>query len=209
MMKEQPALIKIAICKGLNIKFETEFLELAESVLNKTPKDAGKSYIIRPFLFALINRAMVTSNAIETLFNGENYESALPLLRVLFDCGLQIKAATMAENQEDFYATYGQSKAKRKKGKKWIMIKEGEIAQSLDDDDWTSEARNLYNVLCGYVHFSPSHYSLLSNDASSISIGKLILKDNQDSIAQIKQCYDDTSEVTIEIIRYYIDELWN
>jgi hypothetical protein len=209
MDKLQPVLIELTIHKGLNIKFETEYLKLAESVLNKSTKDMERSCIIKPFLFALINRAMVTSNAIETLINSGNYESTLPLLRVLFDCGLQIKAATMADNKEEFYTTYGESKAKRKVGNKLIRIKEGEIAKSLDDDKWTSEGFGLYKFLCGYIHFSSYHYSLLSNNTSSLSIGKLILKDDPDIVVQIKQCYNDVSEAFIEITRYYIDKLWN
>lgn len=209
MDQSQPILIKVAIYKGLNVKFETKYIELAESVLSKNAKDIERSYIIKPFLFALINRAMVTSNAIETLINSENYESVLPLLRVLFDCGLQLKASTMADNKEEFYRTYGEAKARRKIGKNLVMIKEGEIAKSLDDDEWTSESLSLYKFLCGYVHFSSCHYSFLSNNTSSLSIGKLTLRDDQDSVTQIRQCYDDTSEVLIGIIRYYIDELWD
>lgn len=197
--------MKIAIHEGLNIKFESEYLEIAESVLSKSAKNIERSTIIRPFLFALINRAMITSKAIETLINSENYESVFPLLRVLFDCGLQIKAATMADKKEEFYRTYGETKAK--KGNH--TIKEGTIAKSLDDDGWTSGALDLYKYLCGFIHFSSFHYSLLNNNASSLSIGKLILKDNQDSVTQIKQCYDDTSEVIIDIIRYFIDKLWD
>ena len=208
MDDSQIALMKISIHKGLNIQFETEFLELANSVLNKSTEDIERSYIIKPFLFALINRAMITCNAIETLITSGNYESTLPLLRILFDCGLQIKAATMTDDKESFYRTYGESKAIKNRGNKWIKIKEGEIAKSLDNDGWTCEALSLYKFLCGSVHFSSFHYSLVNNNASELAIGKLKLKDNQDSVAQIKQCYIDTSKVVIGIIRYYIDELW-
>lgn len=209
MENPKPVLMKVRIHKDLNVKFEEEYLKIAESVLSKSTKNIERDCIIRPFILALINRAMATSSAIETLINIENYESVLPLLRVLFDCGLQIKAATMADNKDEFYRTYGESKAKIDTGKKPKLIKEGEIAKSLDDDEWTSEAHNLYKFLCGYIHFSPRHYSLLSNDTSSLSIGKLILKDDQNSVAEIKQCYDNTSKVVTGIFRYYIDELWN
>lgn len=209
MEKRQPVMMKIFIYKELNIKFETEYIEIAESVMSKNVEDIENGYLIKPFLLALVNRAMVTSKAIETLINSENYESVLPLLRILFDCGLQIKAATMTVDKEEFYRTYGDSRAKEKANKGTKTIKEGAIAKSLDDDQWTSEALSLYNFLCGYIHFSSRHYSLLVDGESSLSIGKLILKNNQDMVTQIKQCYDDTSKVVIEIIEYYIDELWN
>lgn len=209
MENPKPVLIKIRIHKELNVKFEEEYLEIAESVLSKSTKNIERDCIIRPFILALINRAMVTSSAIETLISCENYESVLPLLRILFDCGLQIKAATMTDNVDGFYRTYGKSKAKKGTGKIQKTISEGQVARSLDDDKWTSGAYNLYKFLCEYIHFSPRHYSLLSNDTSSLSIGKLILRDNQDSVTEIKQCYDDTSEVVTDIFRYYIDELWN
>lgn len=209
MEKKQPIIMKTFIYKGLNIKFEAEYIEIAESIMSKNVEDIENGYLIKPFLFALVNRAMVTSKAIETLFDNENYESVLPLLRVVFDCGLQIKAATMADNKEEFYRTYGEAKAQKIKGEHFLRIKEGTIAESLDNDQWTSEALSLYKFLCGYVHFSSCHYSLLSNDTSTLSIGKLILRENQDSVAEIKQCYEDTSKVVISIIRYYMAELWN
>lgn len=188
----------------LYIKYEKEYLEICELVKSK-PLANEDMYSIGLFLLALINRAMVTSKGIETLLRTENYESALPLLRVLMDCGLQIKAATMAENKREYYQSFGDIKAK--KGKK--PIGEGDIARSLDTDEWTTGAYQLYKFLCKYIHLSTHHAKLLWNADTGISIGKLNMKENKEIAAQIVLCYDDVSSVVLDILRYYIEDLWD
>lgn len=51
MDDSQIALMKISIHKGLNIQFETEFLELANSVLNKSTEDIEMKLYYKTFSF--------------------------------------------------------------------------------------------------------------------------------------------------------------
>lgn len=186
----------------LDIKHEKGYTNIAKQIVSK-PSSVDIEFI-KYFLYAIINRAMVTSKGIETLLRVENYESALPLLRVLLDCGLQVKAVTMIDNREEYYKTLGNVKGKKGKG----ILGEGTVAKSLDKDEWTSGTYDLYDFLCKQIHFSPNHVGLLFNADMSISIGRLVIKENADYAAQIKQCYDDINQVVIDILEYFLRELW-
>lgn len=186
--------------KYLNIKYEKEYLEIAEQIKNR-PVANIEMHTIGFFLLTVINRAMVTSMGIETLLRVENYECALPLLRVLMDCGIQIKTATMVDNKDEYYSSFGDAKTKR--GKR--PLGEGAVVKSLDEDKWATKAYDLYKFLCKFVHLSRYHAKLLlSSDLSRpVPVGRLALKEDKKFAAEIEQCYDEVSMLLIGIFEYY------
>jgi hypothetical protein len=194
--------------KYLYIKYEKEYLEISKLIKSKPvgdePIKKNLKQSIGFFLLVVINTAMAISRGIETLFRVNNYESALPLLRVLLECGIRIKAIGMADNKIEYCHGFGDVAAKN--GKK--NLSENAIVESLDKDGWTTDAHTLYKFLCKSVHLSSFHAGLLIDYDGKISVGRLKLKEYKKFVPQIEQCYDNVSIVVIGTLRYYIENLW-
>lgn len=184
----------------LNIKYEKEYLEIAESIDSKA-FDSN----IKVFLYAIINRSMVTCRGIETLIRVKNYESALPLLRVVMDCVLQVKAMTMAKMPIEYCKNYGTKKVRKEGGKSYYT--ETEIADSLKKDRWVDNAKDLYKFLCAHVHLSSFHYGHIVNETLGMTIGDLKIKKDERYSKEIELCYDDLNNVLLDVLYYCINEL--
>ena len=164
--------------------------------------------IVGLFLFAVIQRAIATSGGIDVLIKDGNYESVMPLLRVLLDCSLLVRANTLVESQPSFCTSILEGKRLNKlKDKNGENLSEGGVAKSFDDLGWVIGVYNLYKALNMYVHFSPSHLKLIINEHKEIVLGERMIIRNQECVDNILDYYQATTSVLIHTLDLFLDNL--
>lgn len=182
--------------------YEERARRLSNLALNQEYKIVGL------FLFAVIQRAIATSGGIEVLIKDGNYESVIPLLRVLLDCPLLVRASTLAKSQPSFCKSIlGGKRLNGLKDKNGETLSEGGTAKSFDDLGWVIGVHNLYKALNKHVHFSPSHLKLIIDEHQQIVMGERMIARNQEYVANILEYYRTTTTVLIHILDLSLDDL--
>lgn len=192
----------------LGINNEEAYLQIAEEVLTLNLREEKELELNRFFLLAIIQRAMMTSRGIEILYQDDNYEAAIPLMRILLDCALHIKASKMADNEEKYYNSIlsgGQIRDnKDSHGKK---LSEKNVAKSFDNENWVGGVYNVYDALNKHVHFSPTHIRQIVGKDKKISIGMRMISTEQEHVNNIKEYYNCITTVVIRMLEVSLDGL--
>lgn len=192
----------------LGITCEEEYLKRALKLSNLVLPEKESCEMQRLFLFSIIQRVMLTSKGIETLIEDDNYEATMPLMRVLFDCSLQIQAAKMAKDETSYYKSILSGKRIRDiKNKQGGYLSERKVASSFDNEKWIKGVSNLYDALNKHVHFSPTHLRQMVDDNKIISIGKRMVCNNSEHVENIKEHYNTITLIVIHMLDSSLDDL--
>lgn len=192
----------------LGIICEEEYLKRALKLFNLVLPEKESCEMQRLFLFSIIQRAMLTSKGIETLIEDDNYEAAMPLMRVLFDCSLQIQAAKMAKNETSYYRSILSGKEIRDiENKQGGYLSERKIVSSFDNEKWIEGVSNLYDALNKHVHFSPTHLRQIVDNNKNISIGKRMVCNNPEHVENIIEHYNTITLFVIRMLDSSLDDL--
>ncbi|MBD8982825.1 MAG: hypothetical protein EGR83_12390 [Bacteroides cellulosilyticus] len=186
--------------------YRTFYEERAKRLSNITLTSEYK--IVGFFLFAIIQRAITTSGGIEILIKDGNYEATIPLLRVLLDCPLLVRASMLVTHQPSFCKSILAGKhlndLKDKNGKN---LSDSGVVRSFDNLGWVIGVHDLYKVLNKHVHFSPAHLKLIFDEHKQIVLGERMIARNQEQIDSISEQYQAITKVLIHILDLSLDDL--
>ena len=191
---------------NLNIIGQEHYIRIGTNLSNIS---LSKEYEYkRLFLWALIQRAMMISKGIEVLFDDENFEAAIPLMRVLLDCSFQIQASKLAED-EIIYCKYILSgkQIRDNKDKQGKRMSERKIAKSFEEEDWVQGIYNIYDALNKHVHFSYTHLRQIVNNDKSISLGKRMISQEPEHVENILEYYHTITTVVIYMLDSSLSDL--
>lgn len=190
----------------LNIIGQEHYIRIGTNLSNIS---LSKEYEYkRLFLWALIQRAMMISKGIEVLFDDENFEAAIPLMRVLLDCSFQIQASKLAEDEIIYCKSILSGKQIRdNKDKQGKIMSERKIAKSFEEEDWVQGISNIYDALNKHVHFSYTHLRQIVNNDKSISLGKRMISQEPEHVENIIEYYHTITTVVIYMLDSSLSDL--
>lgn len=191
---------------NLNIIGQEHYIRIGTNLSNIS---LSKEYEYkRLFLWALIQRAMMISRGIEVLFDDENFEAAIPLMRVLLDCSFQLQASKLAEDEVTYCKSILSGKQIRdNKDKQGKIMSERKIARSFEEEDWVQGIPNIYDALNKHVHFSYTHLHQIVNNDKSISLGKRMISQEPEHVENILEYYHTITTVVIYMLDSSLNDL--
>ncbi len=191
---------------NLNIIGQEHYIRIGTNLSNIS---LSKEYEYkRLFLWALIQRAMMISRGIEVLFDDENFEAAIPLMRVLLDCSFQLQASKLAEDEVTYCKSILSGKQIRdNKDKQGKIMSERKIAKSFEEEDWVQGIPNIYDALNKHVHFSYTHLHQIVNNDKSISLGKRMISQEPGHVENILEYYHTITTVVIYMLDSSLNDL--
>lgn len=191
---------------NLNIIGQEHYIRIGTNLSNIS---LSKEYEYkRLFLWALIQRAMMISRGIEVLFDDENFEAAIPLMRVLLDCSFQLQASKLAEDEVTYCKSILSGKQIRdNKDKQGKIMSERKIAKSFEEEDWVQGIPNIYDALNKHVHFSYTHLHQIVNNDKSISLGKRMISQEPEHVENILEYYHTITTVVIYMLDSSLNDL--
>ena len=130
-----------------------DLLKVAENIMR-----AGNfsAHNIDFYILSIINRTISLNKAFILLTENKNSLSAVSILRLQLDNLLRLNAINIVENIDDFLEHFlnGNPINIYKVGKQKLTDKF--LATELDKK--IPQTLDLYNYLCGYIHFSDKHF---------------------------------------------------
>jgi hypothetical protein len=137
-------------------------IEIATNIMN-----AGNSaaHNFDFYVLSIINRAIALNKGYLLLLENENSLTAISIVRLQLDNALRLFATTIVEDGNNFLEHFFDGKPinEYRVGKSRLTDKF--LATELDKE--RPGALDLYNYLCGYVHFSNKHFDATKDQPKS------------------------------------------
>lgn len=142
------------------LNLEKKLLQTSKLILNQET-EKGKLFKSSHYILSIINRTISLNRGFITLFQANNYSTAISLIRLQLDSCLRLYAPTLTSNWLTFFQDVSEGKEirnlKDREGKKMTD------AYLIDKfDELENGFKLLYKNTCGFVHFSNTHYQFSS-----------------------------------------------
>lgn len=154
-----------------------------------------------------VKRAVSALSAMKLLVESWNMVTARSLLRTHIDTSLRFSAAWLVENPHEFATLVisGKSinKMKDRDGERLTDARLVKVRSS--DYPWLP---NVYDSLCGYVHFSASHLcdavvSMRDDGTMNLLISETDLNFPESSWLEVIECFRESSAILVDFLDGY------
>ena len=134
-------------------KLESDFVDSTKRFINAGD---GKLYTMDLFASTINNRAIALLNGFIVLGEANNYNSAVPLIRMQIDNSLRFFATTLVSDYDDFFSKYlSGTMIKDMTDHKGKSLSDNYLAKELDKH--FPGILKLYRNTSGFIHLSNEH----------------------------------------------------
>lgn len=153
------------------------------------------------YVLSAIHRSIKLNEAFLLLVENDNYDSAVPLLRLLLDSSLRIHALSMVKDPEMTAREVLGGKSLNKirfNGK--ITLKDSELLKDIESH--IPGIDKCYKSLSSFIHLSDTHFLTMFTQ-NKISIGGNSLGDNTDIRNQINTLHKELNTLLLQLLESY------
>jgi hypothetical protein len=183
------------------MKFKTDFIDIAYKILTRREGNAITDMDL--YAISSIQRLIKLHEGFETLTQNQNYEAAIPLLRLMLDSCMRLIAIGAAANpQEVLKAFYEEKNIGKIKNKDGTFLSDGYLKEQVNKIE--PGIKDTYDALSSYIHFSGTHFLSLKGQDEKICIGGNNLSQNERIVTSSNEVQHKILSLAIKILISYL-----
>lgn len=184
-----------------------QFLLTVTEVIIKSGNNFAYDFDL--YILAIINRAISLNKAFVLLLDNDNSFTAISILRLQLDNVLRLNAIKVANNKEAFLNHFFEGKPINQYNENKKYFSDKYLATELNKEN--SGALELYEFLCGFVHFSDKHFEAIKTKSlNKESMFRIVVGNSDVLTEEEKSVYYERitsiSNTIVKISKEWIDQ---
>ena len=183
------------------MELKKEFVDIAYKILTRRENNAFTDMDL--YVISSIQRLIKLHEGFETLIEKQNYEAAIPLLRLMLDTCMRLIAVGLSSAPQEvinaFFSDKNISKIKSIEGK---PLSDGYLKDKLETIQPGVKA--MYNELSSYIHLSGTHFTSLINKEKKLCIGGNNLFENKMLVTAIDLKHQEILQLANKLLVAYL-----